>query len=144
MRGGIRRFHDRGVSGISGSARKLNQETILRIDMERAGFERALAHAALSHFQPGVHEDRAQAGKSLVGCESPRRGGRPQGGASQSAVRPWPQSEPLASHHHRDDRPPPSTTRRRFRVLRFRRCLRASSRCSSRRTWRASSTLRHG
>ncbi|WP_371793728.1 DUF4291 family protein [Streptomyces sp. NBC_01471] len=28
--------------------------------MDQAGFEWALAHAALSHFQPGVHEGRAQ------------------------------------------------------------------------------------
>ncbi|MET7457360.1 DUF4291 domain-containing protein [Streptomyces sp. NPDC005574] len=44
----------------SGWARKPNQERILRIEMDRAGFEWALAHAALSHFQPGVHEDEAQ------------------------------------------------------------------------------------
>ncbi|MGW7541114.1 DUF4291 family protein [Streptomyces sp. NPDC054770] len=36
----------------SGWARKPNQERILRIDMDRAGFERALAHVALGHFQP--------------------------------------------------------------------------------------------
>lgn len=44
----------------SGWARKPGQERVLRIDMARAGFEWALEHAALSHFQPGVHEDRAQ------------------------------------------------------------------------------------
>ncbi|WP_405481448.1 DUF4291 domain-containing protein [Streptomyces sp. NBC_00009] len=42
----------------SGWAEKPNQERILRIDIDRAGFEWALAHAALSHFQPGVHTDR--------------------------------------------------------------------------------------
>ncbi|MFJ4579447.1 DUF4291 family protein [Streptomyces echinatus] len=44
----------------SGWARKPNQERILRIEMDRAGFEWALAHSALSHFLPGVHADREQ------------------------------------------------------------------------------------
>ncbi|MFF4254978.1 DUF4291 domain-containing protein [Streptomyces sp. NPDC001663] len=52
----------------SGWARKPNQERILRIDMDRAGFEWALAHAALSHFQPGVHEDRAQWRAEVAEC----------------------------------------------------------------------------
>ena len=44
----------------SGWARRPNQERILRTDIDRAGFEWALAHSALSHFQPGVHADRDQ------------------------------------------------------------------------------------
>ena len=52
----------------SGWARKPNQERILRIDMDRAGFEWALAHAALSHFQPGAHEDRAQWRTEVAEC----------------------------------------------------------------------------
>ncbi|MFG3022559.1 DUF4291 family protein [Streptomyces sp. NPDC048254] len=52
----------------SGWARKPNQERIVRIDMDRAGFEWALPHAALSHFQPGVHEDRAQWRAEVAEC----------------------------------------------------------------------------
>ena len=52
----------------SGWARKPGQERVLRIDMARAGFEWALEHAALSHFQPGVHEDRAQWRAEVAEC----------------------------------------------------------------------------
>ncbi|MEU2777290.1 DUF4291 domain-containing protein [Streptomyces sp. NPDC007162] len=52
----------------SGWARKPNQERILRIELDRAGLEWALAHAALSHFQPGVHEDRAQWRAEVAEC----------------------------------------------------------------------------
>ncbi|MER7495447.1 DUF4291 domain-containing protein [Streptomyces pharetrae] len=41
-----------------GWARKPGQERVLRIEIDRAGFEWALAHSALSHFQSGVHTDR--------------------------------------------------------------------------------------
>jgi hypothetical protein len=53
-----------------GWALKPDQERVLRIEIDRAGFEWALAHAALSHFQPGVHADhdqwRAEAAASPV------------------------------------------------------------------------------
>jgi hypothetical protein len=39
-------------------ATKLGQERILAIDITRDGFEWALAHSALSHFDPGVHKTR--------------------------------------------------------------------------------------
>ncbi|MET9499923.1 DUF4291 domain-containing protein [Streptomyces sp. NPDC006552] len=44
----------------SGWARKVNQERILRIEIDRVGFEWALAHSCLSHFEPGVHADQDQ------------------------------------------------------------------------------------
>ncbi|MEU2356559.1 DUF4291 domain-containing protein [Streptomyces misionensis] len=44
----------------SGWARKPNQGCVLRIEIGRAGFEWALAHSALTHFQRGVHPDRDQ------------------------------------------------------------------------------------
>lgn len=40
----------------SGWASKPNQERILSITMSRTGFDWALAHACLSHFDPDVHE----------------------------------------------------------------------------------------
>jgi hypothetical protein len=43
----------------SGWATKLNQEHVLAIDITRAGFEWALAHACLTAFDPAVHRDRA-------------------------------------------------------------------------------------
>ncbi len=42
----------------SGWARKPGQECILAIDITRAGFEWALSHACLSHFDPSLHPDR--------------------------------------------------------------------------------------
>jgi hypothetical protein len=52
----------------SGWARKPNQERVLRIEIDRAGFEWALAHSALSHFQPGVHADRDQWRAEVAEC----------------------------------------------------------------------------
>ena len=43
----------------SGWAQKPGQECILAVDIHRAGFEWALAHACLSHFEPGLYADRA-------------------------------------------------------------------------------------
>lgn len=40
----------------SGWARKPGQERVLRIDITREGFEWALAHSCLSHFDPAEHE----------------------------------------------------------------------------------------
>lgn len=41
----------------SGWATKPNQEHVLAIEISRAGFEWALAHSALSHFDRRVHPD---------------------------------------------------------------------------------------
>jgi hypothetical protein len=38
---------------------KEGQETILAVEISRAGFEWALAHACLSHYEHGLHADRA-------------------------------------------------------------------------------------
>ncbi|MFJ4501253.1 DUF4291 domain-containing protein [Streptomyces sp. NPDC088864] len=38
---------------------KEGQETVLAIEITREGFDWALAHAELSHYQAGVHPDRA-------------------------------------------------------------------------------------
>ncbi|MEU5796632.1 DUF4291 domain-containing protein [Streptomyces sp. NPDC047813] len=38
---------------------KEGQETVLAVDIDRAGFEWALRHACLSHYVSGVHADRA-------------------------------------------------------------------------------------
>ncbi|MFF7448709.1 MULTISPECIES: DUF4291 family protein [unclassified Streptomyces] len=38
---------------------KEGQETVLAVDIRRDGFEWALRHACLSHYDPGVHPDRA-------------------------------------------------------------------------------------
>ncbi|MGQ0840452.1 DUF4291 domain-containing protein [Actinokineospora sp.] len=40
-----------------GWAGKAGQERVLAIDVTRAGFHWALRHAALSHFDPAVHDD---------------------------------------------------------------------------------------
>src|SRR3954467_12174518 len=40
----------------SGWGTKPDQERVLAIELTRAGFEWALAHASLSHFDPRVHE----------------------------------------------------------------------------------------
>ena len=41
-----------------GWASKPGQERVLAIEISRAGFEWALAHACLSHFDPDLHDDR--------------------------------------------------------------------------------------
>ncbi|MFD7948588.1 DUF4291 domain-containing protein [Streptomyces sp. NPDC059744] len=43
----------------SGWATKGGQETILAIEISRQGFEWALRHACLSHYERGLHADRA-------------------------------------------------------------------------------------
>jgi hypothetical protein len=43
----------------SGWAAKSNQESVLSIELTRAGFEWALAHSSLSHFDSVVHSDTA-------------------------------------------------------------------------------------
>ncbi|MFJ4671412.1 DUF4291 domain-containing protein [Kitasatospora purpeofusca] len=42
-----------------GWATKEGQETVLAVEIDRAGFERALQHACLAHYQRGLHPDRA-------------------------------------------------------------------------------------
>jgi hypothetical protein len=42
-----------------GYATKEGQERVLAIEITREGFEWALAHASLSHFEPGTYPDRA-------------------------------------------------------------------------------------
>ncbi len=44
---------------------KAGQEHVLAVEITRAGFEWALAHSALSHFDPTVHEDHAAWRESL-------------------------------------------------------------------------------
>lgn len=41
-----------------GWATKLGQERVLAVEITRTGFEWALAHACLSHFDPAQHADR--------------------------------------------------------------------------------------
>ncbi|MER7830602.1 DUF4291 domain-containing protein [Streptomyces sp. NPDC095602] len=41
-----------------GWAGKEGQQTVLAVEIERAGFEWALRHACLSHYTPGLHTDR--------------------------------------------------------------------------------------
>ena len=41
----------------SGWATKEGQERVLAVEITRAGFEWALAHASLSHFEPGTYAD---------------------------------------------------------------------------------------
>jgi hypothetical protein len=43
-----------------GWATKPGQEHVLAVEISRTGFEWALAHAALSHYERGHHGDRAQ------------------------------------------------------------------------------------
>ncbi|MFF2812088.1 DUF4291 domain-containing protein [Streptomyces sp. NPDC058000] len=38
---------------------KADQETVLAVEITREGFDRALDHACLSHYVPGLHPDRA-------------------------------------------------------------------------------------
>ncbi|MEU3723960.1 DUF4291 domain-containing protein [Streptomyces sp. NPDC031705] len=54
-----------------GWATKADQETVLAVEITRAGFDRALARACLSHYVPGVHPDREAWKASLAG--SPAR-----------------------------------------------------------------------
>ncbi|MET9885069.1 DUF4291 domain-containing protein [Streptomyces sp. NPDC006430] len=42
-----------------GWATKADQETVLAIEITREGFDHALRHACLSHFERGTHADRA-------------------------------------------------------------------------------------
>lgn len=51
-----------------GWATKADQETVLAIEITRAGFDRALAGACLSHYEPGVHADQAAWKESLRGA----------------------------------------------------------------------------
>ncbi|MFD9522741.1 DUF4291 domain-containing protein [Streptomyces sp. NPDC059979] len=48
-----------------GWAAKTGQETVLAIEITREGFDRALADACLSHYEPGVHPDRSAWKESL-------------------------------------------------------------------------------
>lgn len=41
-----------------GWATKADQETVLAVEIDRAGFDAALAGACLSHYEPGTHPDR--------------------------------------------------------------------------------------
>jgi hypothetical protein len=43
----------------SGWATKAGQERVLAIELTRDGFEWALGHASLSHYEPGNHPDQA-------------------------------------------------------------------------------------
>ena len=48
-----------------GWARKPGQERVLAVEITRAGFEWALAHACASSFDPRLHADRAAWGRRL-------------------------------------------------------------------------------
>lgn len=50
---------------------KENQQTVLAVELSRRGFEWALGHACLSHYQQGVHRDRADWKRKLA--EAPAR-----------------------------------------------------------------------
>ncbi|MEV6955804.1 DUF4291 domain-containing protein [Streptomyces sp. NPDC051183] len=54
-----------------GWAAKADQETVLAIEITRAGFDRALREACLSHYESGVHADEAAWKESLR--EAPAR-----------------------------------------------------------------------
>lgn len=41
-----------------GWAAKADQETVLAVEITREGFDHALRHACLSHFEHGTHTDR--------------------------------------------------------------------------------------
>ncbi len=41
-----------------GWATKADQETVLAVEITREGFDHALRHACLSHYEPGTHTDR--------------------------------------------------------------------------------------
>ncbi|MFE5813265.1 DUF4291 domain-containing protein [Streptomyces sp. NPDC056479] len=69
VRIGARKDYERGLMWIkpsflwmmyrSGWGTKEGQETILAVEMSREGFEWALEHACLSHYEDGLHADRA-------------------------------------------------------------------------------------
>lgn len=44
---------------------KEGQETVLAVEITREGFEWALRHACLSHYEPGLHADRAAWSRAL-------------------------------------------------------------------------------
>src|SRR5215469_3517534 len=50
----------------SGFARKVGQEVVLGIDVTRAGFEWALEHSVLSHYEPSIHSSRDEWQNSLA------------------------------------------------------------------------------
>lgn len=50
---------------------KADQETVLAVEIERAGFDWALGHACLSHYDPDEHPDRGAWQRELKG--SPAR-----------------------------------------------------------------------
>ena len=54
-----------------GFARKAGQEVVLGIDITRAGFEWALEHAVLSHYDPSIHSSHDEWQNSLA--DSPVR-----------------------------------------------------------------------
>ncbi|MGW0392349.1 DUF4291 domain-containing protein [Streptomyces sp. NPDC003042] len=54
-----------------GWATKADQETVLAVEISRTGFDRALREACLSHYEPGVHADRA-AWKRALGRSAAR------------------------------------------------------------------------
>ena len=54
-----------------GFARKVGQEVVLGIDITRAGFEWALEHAVLSHYDPFIHSSHEEWQNSLA--DSPVR-----------------------------------------------------------------------
>ncbi|MGW6983908.1 DUF4291 domain-containing protein [Streptomyces sp. NPDC054932] len=47
---------------------KDGQETVLAIEITREGFDRALRDACLSHYKPGLHEDRTAWKEALRGA----------------------------------------------------------------------------
>ncbi|MBZ9596541.1 DUF4291 domain-containing protein [Streptomyces erythrochromogenes] len=51
-----------------GWATKADQETVLAVEITREGFDRALRDACLSHYEAGVHADRAAWRESLRGA----------------------------------------------------------------------------
>jgi Domain of unknown function (DUF4291) len=52
----------------SGWGTAQDQQTVLAVEITREGFEWALRHACLSHYEPGVHVDRAAWRRSLKGA----------------------------------------------------------------------------
>jgi hypothetical protein len=50
-----------------GWATKPGQERVLAVSITRAGFDWALANACLSHYDPAVHQDRAEWSRQLKG-----------------------------------------------------------------------------
>ncbi|MGW1377680.1 DUF4291 domain-containing protein [Streptomyces sp. NPDC002446] len=47
---------------------KADQETVLAVEIDRAGFDWALQNACLSHYEPGEHADRAAWQRQLKGA----------------------------------------------------------------------------